>query len=177
MFNATAHIFAVSPAAVPALTSMDPFSESEWFDDDPPADSLPSASPSSIREQANPQAPSAPVTAVTITEWLAARWPVCLAGVLIVLLLAVVVVEQSYPHPRSQTHVPRTHHHYAEPRRRHRRTHATFAARVRPGAPPTVVKRPSQPVERPSGARPVGSERPVAPGQVGNTEQFAYLGR
>ena len=175
MFNATAHVFAVSPAAVLALTIMDPFSESEWFDDDPPADSLPGASPSSAGEQANPPAPSAPATAVTIAEWLAARWPVCLAGVLIVLLLAVVVVEQSYP--RSQTHVPRAHHHYAEPRRRHRRRHATFAARVRSEAPRTVVKRPSQPVGRPSGARPVGSERPVAPGQVGNTERFAYLGR
>lgn len=172
-----ARVFVVSPAAVLALTIMDPFSESEWFDDDPSADSLPGASPSSPGEQASPPAPSAPAPAVTIAEWLAARWLVCLAGVLIVLLLAVVVVELSYPHPRPQAHATRAHHHYAGPRRLHRRRHITYVVRPSSGAPPTVVKRPSQPVGRPSGVRPVGSERPVAAGQVGNTEQFAYLGR
>lgn len=177
MFNATARAFVVSPAVVLALTSMDPFSESEWFDDDAPADSLSSASPLSVGESASPPAPLALAPAVTIADWLAARWLVCLAGVLIVLLLTVLVIELSYPHPRPQTHATRAHRHYTEPKRRHRRRHTTYVVRPSSGAPPTVVKRPSQPVGRPSGARPVGSERPVAPGQVGNTEQFAYLGR
>lgn len=177
MFNATARVFVVSPAIVLALTIMDPFSESEWFDDDPPADSLPGASPSSPEDHANPPAPLVPAPAVTIAEWLAVRWLVCLAGVLIVLLLAVLVIELSYPHPRPQTHATRAQHHYTGSKRRHRRRHITYVVRPSSGAPPTVVKRPSQPVGRPSGARPVGSERPVAAGQVGNTEQFAYLGR
>lgn len=169
---------------------MDPFSESEWFDDDPPADSLPSASPSSAEEHANPLAPSAPAPAVSMAGRLAARWPVCLAGVLIAMLAAGLLSGVNSTQPQAPA-PDRAHRHDRHRPRRRRVNHqrsagklarvsvATPAPKLDAGSSTTSDKPPNPVAPRPTRVGPVGTERPTSPVHVGKMEQtqFDYLGR
>lgn len=80
--------------------------------------------------------------------------------------------------------IVKEHHHRARPPRAHARRRAVLhrqateaQAPVIVGSPQTVVKPPSHEAERPTRDKGVGTGRPNSVPPVGNMEQFGYLGK
>jgi hypothetical protein len=159
---------------------MDPFTESEFFDED-----IPAASPLSVEEPTEALRPSAtgrwPVPATALVR----RWLACVAGLLAALLAAGLLSGAGATH-RQPSASDRTHgHDRHRPRRRVNHRHAAgklgrvLVASPSPKVIPESGMPPSSVVPRPTGVGRVGTDRPISPAQVGKMEQtqFDYLGR
>jgi hypothetical protein len=107
--------FAVAHGSVPALTSMDPFTESELFDEDVPA-----ASPLSIEEPIEALRPSTAGGWSALAAMLARRWPACVAGLLVALLAVGLLSGVSSTRPQASA-LDRAHRHDSRHRRHGRR--------------------------------------------------------
>lgn len=160
---------------------MDPFSDTEWFDDDLPLVSPSEESPSSTEVPTDSVPPPVRETVRSTARRLPVRWPACLATLLILVLLGWLIAGTGSPSPVLR--VRRVHHRHTDARRHrfvvkvsHVRS-ASTGPRVASRSARSIVNPPIRRVERPSESRDVGIERPNPGGGVGNTEQFAYLGR
>jgi hypothetical protein len=163
---------------------MDPFTESELFDED-----MPAASPLSVEEPTEALRPSATDGRSALAVVLARRWPACVAGLLVAVLAVGLLSGTSVTHP--QPPVPdRTHgHDRYRPRRGVNHRHsagklgcvsvAPPAPEVGAGSSAASDMPPNLVVPRPTRVEPVGTERPASPVHVGEMEQtqFDYLGR
>lgn len=160
---------------------MDPFTESELFDED-----MRAASPLSIEEE-----PTETLRPSTTGGWsalvaaLARRWPAYVAGLLVAMLAFGLLSGVGATH-RQPSAPDRTHgHDRHRPRRRVNHRHAAGKRdRVRvaspsPKASPESDIPPNPSAPRPIRVWPVGTDRPTSPVQVGKMEQtqFDYLGR
>lgn len=164
-----------------AFIDMDPFSDSELFDDPPHAVSPPSDD--SHSERLTFSASDSPSALVV---WLVGHWQACLAvlAAAIVAFGLLAAANGTAPHTEA-SHTRPSHHQHRRKRRqvRHRASRVGHvAAGTRPaGAGPwsrgAVVKPPTQTTSRPAETESVGLDRPNRPNSVGNTEQFGYLGR
>jgi len=158
---------------------MDPFTESELFDED-----MPAASPLSVEEPTEALRPSATGRWAVPATAPVRRWLACVAG-LLVALLAGLLSGAGATH-RQPSAPDRTHgHDRHRPRRRvnHRRS-AGKRGRVLVASPSPKVSSesgmpPSHVVPRPTRVGRVGTDRPTSPVQVGKMDQtqFDYLGR
>jgi hypothetical protein len=159
---------------------MDPFTESELFDED-----MPAASPLSIEEPPETLRPSATGRWAMPATALARRSLACVAGLLVALLAVGLLFGAGATH-RKPSAPDRTHgHDRHRPRRRVNHRHAAGKpGRVSVASPsPKVIPEsgmpPSPVASRPIRVGPVGTDRPTSPVQVGKMEQtqFDYLGR
>jgi hypothetical protein len=163
---------------------MDPFAESELFDEDTPA-----APRLSIEEPTEALRPSATGGWSALAAALARRWPACVAGLLVAMLAVGLLSEVSSTHPRPPA--PDRAHRRDRHRPRHRRrvnppegklgrvSVALPVPKVSAGSSTTSDMPPIPVAPRPTRVGPVGTERPTSPVQVGKMEQtqFDYLGR
>lgn len=165
---------------------MDPFTESELFDED-----MPATSPLGVEEPTEVLRPSATGGWRAIAATLARRWPAYVAGLLVVMLAVGLLSGAGATDPQPAA-PDRTHgHDRRRPRHRRRVNHQGSAGKpgrvsATPPAPKvgagssTASDRPPNPVvPRPNRVGPVGTDRPTSPGHVGKMEQtqFDYLGR
>lgn len=165
---------------------MDPFNESELFDED-----MPAASPLSIEEEPTETlGPSATGGWSALPAALARRWPACVAALLVALLALVLLTGVRRTHSRfsapDRAHAHDDHRPGSRSRRQSRRftnsdrtpnALATVSSAHPTRDQQTVVITPSQPPSRPSRRPAVGRNRPGAHVGDGNTGQFDYLGR
>ena len=159
---------------------MDPFTESELFDED-----MPAASPLSIEESTEALRPSSTGGWSALPAALARRWPACVAALLVAMLAVALLSGVSSTHPQPSA-PDRVHH-----RDRHRpRRGVNYHHSVGKSARVSVARQaskasaesdmpPSPIVARPTRVGPVGTDRPTSPVQVGKMgqTQFDYLGR
>jgi hypothetical protein len=158
---------------------MDPFCEDEIFDDDVPV--APALGAESVTDPLTVPTDGVPLLrdggrAMRLFAYVLA----VLAAVLVCgyVIRPVGGLSGHYAPPDAKRD-----HRYARPSRPHARRgtihrRATGAhAPVPAGPSQTVVEPPSNDAERPSRDEGVGTERPNSVPSVGNTEQFAYLGR
>jgi hypothetical protein len=163
---------------------MDPFTESELFDED-----MPAASPLSIDEPTEALKPSTTGKSAAPAATLARRWRACVAGLLVAVLALGLLSGVSSTHPQAQPPVKVYRHDRHRSRRRvnHRRSAGKLgrvsvappASEVTTGSNTASGMPPSPVVPRPIHVGPVGTDRPTSPGHVGKMEQtqFDYLGR
>ena len=163
---------------------MDPFTESELFDED-----MPAASPLSAEEPTEVLRPSATGGRSSLVAALARRWLACIAGLLVAMLAVGLFSGLGRTHPPSSA--PDRAHRPDRRRSRRRVNHRHSAGKLgRVSAAPAAPKvsagssaasdiPPSPVVPRPIRVGPVGTDRPTSPGHVGKMEQtqFDYLGR
>lgn len=165
---------------------MDPFAESEFFDED-----MPVATPPSVEEPTEALRPSATGGWSAIATALARWWPACVAGLMVALLAVGLLsgVSSTHPQPPASN---RAHHHDRLYRRHGQRVNRQHSAgklgrvSVAPPAPKvgagsgTASDMPPSPVApRPTRVGRVGTDRPTSSVQVGKMgqTQFDYLGR
>ena len=166
--------------AVPALTCMDPFAESELFDED-----IPAASPLSIGGQHDPVRPSDGWRALVPALARAA----CAIGLLVALLVVRLAAHATRTRPQPPAPNTRAEHgrHRPTSLSRHQSQRFTnpdrkYGVRVMPRKPvprvqQTVASTPSHVTQRPSRVASVGSQRPTSEHADGYMGQFIYLGR
>ena len=157
---------------------MDVFSDSELFDADAPRVSVPeidgTADPLTVCASASPLQRDAGVP----------RGVVYVVIALVVLAVAALALHagasssQRQPsHGMGCGHHVRTHRSHRGSRSVSRRVVARVVVSPAADAPKVVVEPPSRGPVRPSGSEDVGIGRPTPAPQVGNTEQFGYLGK
>jgi hypothetical protein len=163
---------------------MDPFTESELFDED-----MPAASPLSVEEPTEALRPSATDGRAALAVVLARRWLACVAGLLLAVLAVGLLsgVSSTHPQPSATDRAHRLDRHRSRRPVNHRHSAGKFGRVSAAPAAPKVSARssaasdmpPSPVVPRPTGVGPVGTDRPTSPGHVGKMEQtqFDYLGR
>lgn len=173
-----ARVFVVSPTAVLALTSMDPFCESDLFDDD-----VPLAPPPGEEAPTDPLRVPADGVSLHLHGRRAMRFSAYVVAVLVVILAGEFVLRLTgQPSGHYAHHPSERHHHHLRSKRARRQTLIRHRVTVAPSpaavdSSQTVVGPPSSAAERPTRDRSVGIVRPNSAPPVGNTEQFAYLGR
>jgi hypothetical protein len=158
---------------------MDAFTDSELFDDDAPC-----ALPPQTEETTDPLTVSADSPSPRPRGEGTPRRAAYVVAALAVLVVAALALHAGSPSP--ERYLPhetaRGHHvrqHPPHPRERtvmHRRA-AVGRSSVPVSAAKVVVTLPSSSHDRPIRTESVGTGRPTSTGQVGNTEQFGYLGR
>lgn len=150
---------------------MDPFSESDFFDDDM------AVSPSPNAEDADPVT-LAPSSGSALAALFARNWPVIAVAALAMLVVGGLVagMDHSTGVRVGVRHGDPAHRRFS--RVAHRRRHAAppVVAPTPSETPHTVVILPNQTPKRPTETPSVGGDRPISPPTVGNTGQFAYLG-
>ena len=163
---------------------MDPFTESELFDED-----MPAASPLSAEEPTEVLRPSATGGWSALAAALARRWPACVAGLLVAMLAVSLLSGLGRTHPQpsapDRAHRPDRHRSRRPVNHRHsagklgRVSAAPAAPKVSAGSSAESDMPPSPVVPRPTRVGPVGTDRPTSLGHVGKMEQtqFDYLGR
>jgi hypothetical protein len=163
---------------------MDPFTDSELFDED-----MPAASPLSVEEPTEALRPSATDGRSALAVVLARRWPPYVAGLLLAALAVGLLSGLSSTHPQPlapyRAHRPDRHRSRRPVNNRHsagklgRVSAAPAAPKVSAGSRAASDMPPSPVVPRPTRVGPVGTDRPTSPGHVGKMEQtqFDYLGR
>ena len=173
------HIFTVSLSVLPALTDVDIFSDSDLFDESPPY--LP---PSDAAGAADPLTVSSDGASTRLRGEGVPRRAVYVIAALVLLVVAVLALHAGQQSPeRHPVHGAVRGHHPRARSPRHRRRPAmsrrgpTEKAPAPVVATKVVVEVPNSGPERPTRTESVGTGRPTSTGQVGNTEQFGYLGR
>ena len=164
---------------MPALTGMDAFTDSELFDE-----SATHVSPPETNEAVDPLTVSSDDASPRPYREDALRRVMYAAAALAVLLVVVLAFHAGRssrePHtPSGAVNRHRTRSRAPRRRRlvvvRHRATADRASAPV--AAARAVVRVPGSGPERPTRTESVGIGRPTSASPVGNTEQFAYLGR
>jgi hypothetical protein len=156
---------------------MDAFTDSELFDEDAPhvplSDTDGAADPLTV--------PSGGASTRLRSEGVPLRVLYVIAA-LVLLVVAVLALHAGQQSPeRHPVHGAVRRHHPRARAPRHRRRPAMSRRAPRGKAPvvatKVVVVVPNSGPERPTRTESVGTGRPTSTGQVGNTEQFGYLGR
>jgi hypothetical protein len=153
--------------------------DSELFDDDAPHVPF-----SDIDGAADPLTVSSDGASTRLRGEGVPRRALYVVAALVLLVVAVLALHTGQPSPeRHPLHGAVRGHHPRARALRHRRRPA-MSRRVLTGkasapvvATKVVVVLPSSGPERPTRTESVGTGRPTSTGQVGNTEQFGYLGR
>lgn len=158
---------------------MDPFTESELFDED-----LPAASPLSIEESAEALRPSATSGSSALPSILARRLLACVAALLVAMLAAAMLSGAGSKHsPPSAPDIAHHDRHRQQSGINHHHPAGNLVgapvAHPSPKASPESDIPPNPAAPRPTRVGPVGTERPTSPAHVGKMEQtqFGYLGR
>jgi hypothetical protein len=158
---------------------MDALTDSELFEDDAPhvpfSDTDGAADPLTVPSEGAPTG---------LRGEGVSRRALYVIAALVLLVVAVLALRAGQPSPeRHPVHGAVRGHHPRARASRHRRRPA-MSRRVLTGKAPApvvatkvVVVLPNSGPERPIGTESVGTGRPTSTGQVGNTEQFGYLGR
>lgn len=157
---------------------MDPFCESDLFDDD-----VPLAPPPGVEATTDPLTVPVDGVSLHLRGRRAMRFSAYVVAVLVVILAGEFVLRLTgQPSGHYAHHPSAQRHHHPRSKRARRRTlirhrGAVASSPAAVDSPQTVVRPPSSGAERPTRDGSVGIVRPHSALPVGKTEQFAYLGR